>query len=191
MEAACRKADTTFVMIESDSTTAIVEGSSANVVTYNHDLNRYTLNTATPPLPTISDAGDPLIAINWNSNSWDFHKSQKIAELANTAGADAILITDTRIDQWRVKEAVTVFARTLQRATGKVWDGEASPKHAVHRMGGNLIMFSNRISKPKIKHILPLGVLSCLEGSWNKTDFSKTQETSFSGEQEGISTAPQ
>ena len=37
--------------------------------------------------------------------------------------------------------------------------------------GGCLIMFSNRIDKPKAYEIMPLGVLSCLEGRWNMVDF--------------------
>jgi hypothetical protein len=33
-------------------------------------------------------------------------------------------------------------------------------------------MYSNRIEKPKAYEIMPLGVLSCLEGRWKNLDFS-------------------
>ena len=100
------------------------------------------------------------------------HKSQKIASLAYSSKADVILITDARIDSWRLKTAVESFSKTLQKATGKVWSGEATPRHELHRVGGNLIMCSNKITKPKIKHLMPLGVLSSLDGKWKNQDFS-------------------
>jgi hypothetical protein len=170
MTEACKISNTSFISVENDISTVVVEGTSCDVVTYNRDLNRYSLNTAARAPPNNS-TGDPLISINWNCNSWDFHKSQKVAELANSSKADVIMITDTRIDHWRLREAVDRFAKTLQLATGKIWNGEASPKHLTHRMGGNLIMYSNRISKPRVNHLLPLGILSSLEGRWKKQDF--------------------
>ena len=137
------------------------------------DTNRYQLDSALPPIikPTPK-SGSPLVAISWNCNSWDIHKGLKIASLAHTSKADVILITDARIDSWRLKSAVDSFSKTLQKATGKVWNGEASSKHELHRVGGNLMMFSNKIIKPKIKHLMPLGVLSSLDGKWKNHDFS-------------------
>ncbi len=34
------------------------------------------------------------------------------------------------------------------------------------------VMYSNRITKPKVEHILPLGVLTSLEGRWHLQDFT-------------------
>ena len=170
MEAVCIQTNTKFKVVDSDSTSTIVESDSLNIVIYDWTSNHYSLNTASP-LPTSPSSSDSLVAINWNCNSWDFHKAQKIAALADSQKADAILLTDTRIDAWRTKTAVDQFAKTLQKATGKIWEGLASPKHPNHRVGGFLIMHSNRISKSKIKEIMPLGVLSSLEGSWNNQDF--------------------
>jgi hypothetical protein len=116
---ACKISNTSFISVENDIATVVVEGTSSDVVTYNRDLNRYSLNSASPSAPNIT-TGDSLISINWNCNSWDFHKSQKVAELTNTAKADIIMITDTRIDQWRLREAVDRFSKTLQLATGKI-----------------------------------------------------------------------
>jgi hypothetical protein len=76
----------------------IVDRSSSDVATYNSDLNRYSLNTTVPAV-TSDSTGDPLVSINWNCNSWDFHKSLKSAKLANTMKADVILITDTTLSQ--------------------------------------------------------------------------------------------
>jgi hypothetical protein len=170
MMEACKLSNSSFISVENDISTVVVEGTSPDVVTYNRDLNRYSLNSASPATPSII-TGDSLISINWNCNSWDFHKSQKVAELANVSKADIIMVTDTRIDHWRLRESVDRFAKTLQLATGKIWNGEATPKHLTHRMGGNLIMHSNRISKPKISHLLPLGILSSIDGKWKKQDF--------------------
>jgi hypothetical protein len=159
MEAVCIQTNTKFNVVDTDSTATIVESDSPNIVTYDRMSNHYSLNTASP-LPTPPSSGDSLVAINWNCNSWDFHKAQKIASLADSQKVDAILLTDTRIDSWRTKTAVDQFARTLQKSTGKIWEGFASPKHPDHRVGGVLIMHYNRINDPKIKEIMSLGVLS-------------------------------
>ena len=116
--------------------------------------------------------GAPLLSVCWNCNSWDAHKSQKIAALVATNHADVILITDARIDGWRLKTSVENFAGILQKSTGKIWDGVATPKHDLHRVGGNLIMYSNKITRPKFKHLMPLGVFSSLDGRWKDQDFS-------------------
>jgi hypothetical protein len=79
-------------------------------------------------------------------------------------GVDVIMVTDTRIDSYRELQAVSSFSKTLQRLTGKGWDGDAHGKHHSHRVGGCIIMYSNRIKKPKVKKILPLGILSSLQG---------------------------
>ncbi len=71
-----------------------------------------------------------------------------------------------------VSTAADSFAKTLQKATGKVWTGEATAKHRLHRVGGNIIMYSNRVVRPIIKHHMPLGILSSLDGRWKDQDFS-------------------
>jgi hypothetical protein len=170
MEAVCIQTNTKFQILDGDNTNIIVESTSPNVVTYDRSSNHFSLNTASSP-DVLPLTGDSLNSINWNCNSWDIHKSIQIANLALTSKCDAILITDTRIDSWRTKTAVESFAKTLQKSTGKIWNGFASAKHPDHRVGGCMIMYSNRIGKPKAYEIMPLGVLSCLEGRWNNLDF--------------------
>ena len=173
MKLVCQQTDATFVVTDNkDNRTFITEGKGVTVH-FNSDTSRFYLEAAEPPTVSKTAAvGSPLVAISWNSNSWDIHKSQKIAALADSSKADVILITDTRIDSWRVKAVVDNFSKLLQKLTGKIWTGEASPKHDIHRVGGNLIMHSNKITRPKITHLMPLGVLSSLDGKWKSQDFS-------------------
>ena len=131
MEAVCLQTNTRFQVLDMDNTNIIVDSASPNIVTYDRSSNHFSLNTASAP-DVPSPMGDSLISINWNCNSWDVHKSIKISNLAFTSKADAILITDTRIDVWRTKAAVDSFSKSLQKATGKIWTGFASPKHMEH-----------------------------------------------------------
>ena len=171
MEAVCVKTNTSLRTVENDKITIILEAGSQDVVTYDKPNDRFTLNTATCPAPQPI-YGNSLVSISWNCNSWDVHKAIKVSQLALSSKADAILLMDTRIDHWRTKAAVASFAKHLQKATGKIWDGVATAKHAVHRVGGSLVMYSNRITKPKVDHIIPLGVLTSLEGRWHHQDFT-------------------
>jgi hypothetical protein len=172
MKRVCSITNATFIVTDKGCKTLINEG-SGETVNYNRDTNRYYLEAVEPPIPRVTqELGPALVAICWNSNSWDVHKSQKIASLAHTSHADVILITDSRIDSWRLNSAVNNFAKVLQQSTGKIWNGEATSKHRLHRVGGNLIMFSNKVWRPKIEHLMPLGVLSSFDGRWNDQDFS-------------------
>ncbi len=172
MKKACCNSNATFIVIDKGIKTVINEG-FGETVNYNRDSNRYYLESVEPPEHTAEqNLGTALIAISWNCNSWDVHKAQKLSSLAETCCADVILVTDARIDEWRLKLAVDSFSKTLQKATGKIWGGEATAKHPLHRAGGNLIMYSNRVCRPKIKHLMPLGTLSSLDGRWKDQDFS-------------------
>ena len=115
-------------------------------------------------------AGDNLKAIFWNSNSWDLSKAYSVADLASLEEADVIMIRDARIDKHRETSAVDSFARTLQKITDKTWKGIVSPKHPDHRIGGDLIIYSNRIDRPRVSHVIPFGVLSLLSCKWGHND---------------------
>jgi hypothetical protein len=54
----------------------------------------------------------------------------------------------------------------LNRVTSKVWKGSVSPKQHNRNVGGDIIMYSNRVSNPSIHHVIPCGVLTELSCKW-------------------------
>ena len=78
--------------------------------------------------------------------------------MASLENADVILISDARIDAHREVIAVDSFARTLRGITNKTWKGLVSPRHPKHRIGGDLIMFTNLIKKKKKKNGLKIQI---------------------------------
>jgi exonuclease III len=173
MKQACIQSNTSFTC----TTGNVIENyfdskSSPNRVDYNTTLNRFTLNSATLPLESPIITGDILRVIFWNCNGWDYLKSQKIAELASSSKVDIICVTDSRIDKHREVSAVDSFAKILLSKTDKIWRGSVSPKLRRERVGGDIIMFSNLVCRPKITHTIPYGVLSNLDCRWGSKDIS-------------------
>ena len=172
MERLCFKTNTSLTVTEGSVREDVFVTPSPNRIDYNSVLNRYTLNTATLPEPSPDPTGDMLRVVFWNCNGWDYHKSQKVAELTASIKADVICITDSRINKHREISAVDSFAKVLLIKTDKTWRGTVSPMRQNERVGGDIIMFSNLISKPKVTHLIPFGVLSSLDCRWGVTDIS-------------------
>jgi hypothetical protein len=83
MKAVCLHTDSSFVITKGTNRQQITQG-NGETVHYNSDTNRYQLDSALAPSTSlIAKTGSPIVSISWNCNSWDFHKSQKIASLAN------------------------------------------------------------------------------------------------------------
>ena len=82
MERLCSQTSTSLTVTRGSVIDNVVVTSSPNRIDYNSALNRFTLNTAILPEPSSDPTGDLLRVVFWNCNGWDYHKSQKVAELA-------------------------------------------------------------------------------------------------------------
>ena len=168
--AACRISNSTLLESSDGCSETIISGTSGTVITYDSTEKRYSINIASPP--SVNPLPGSLKACFWNCNTWNRLKALKIAELALSSDLDVVCITDTRIDSWRALTAVNSFAFILNEMTSKVWKGLVSPKHGKHNVGRDIIMYSNRVERPSIQHIIPCGVLSELSCRWGGADIT-------------------
>ena len=153
MSEACKLSGATLA----DNDSVIVKSHSGKNVYYNKDDKTYTMNTVAPK-PDMSL--DSLKMCFWNCNTWNRLKALKVAQIANEYQLNIICITDSRIDSWRPLSAVNSFARILGTVTAKVWKGSVTPKYDGSNVGGDIIMYSDQISKPSIRQVIPCGVLT-------------------------------
>ena len=91
-----------------------------------------------------------LRVIFWNSNSWDAQKAEKIANVAQSEGADVVCILDARIDKIRLRY-IKNYEKIIGDKTGKNWRGYSAlnSKAKKCRAGGTLIFVSDRCTRVK------------------------------------------
>ena len=109
--------------------------------------------------------------IFWNANGWDASNCEKLAEIARSAAADVICVTDARMDPSKVR-FMNGYLSTLKRFTRKRWRGkfEARPVRGTKCVvGGDIIFFSEKCSKVVKDPLLPYGTVSVLRLVWEET----------------------